>query len=158
MCACEIILLVFSRSLLALRTLRCVLVTCVRLETGLNACWTAERAICRTREAEPCSEWRTDGPGTGWEKAPVPAVAMRGFSAADACSTPTDYQHHIGELRRRQQPSSVNVMVIIVMFCVLLMSDVIVDVTAVTSSSSHSKLTTWLRTFISYFLVIIVRQ
>jgi len=77
---------------------------------------------------------------------------MRGFSAADVCSSPTDYQHHIGELR---QSSSVNIMVIMVMSCVLLMSDVIVDVTAITSGSSHSKPTTWLRTFIRYCLVIV---
>lgn len=71
-------------------------------------------------------------------------------------TAPRDYWF-IGKARRRRQPSFVSVMLIILMFGVLLTSDVIVDVTASSSISSGvndggNKPTTWLREFINNFI------
>ena len=73
---------------------------------------------------------------------------MQASSVADVCTSPRDYRHKIGEVRRRLLPSSVNVVVITVMFGVLLTSDVIVDVTATSAvNDRHSRPTAWLRKF-----------
>ena len=73
------------------------------------------------------------------------------FSAADVCTAPKDNRWIVSKVRRRRLPWSVNVTLTIVMFGVLLITDVIVDVNAATtissSSRSLSRPTTWLRKF-----------
>jgi len=78
---------------------------------------------------------------------------MPSFFLVDVYTSPSDYLV-IGEVKRRRQPWSGLVMVTIVMFGVLLTSDVIVYVTASTSNSnrvndSHIGPTKWLREFIN---------